>query len=619
MTGQERLRSRRAADTARRPAAHFASGRGLAAQLPRMRRFAFVTMATFLTLAACGARTEIDFASGGSLGDAGATPDGAPTLDASVDTSAPLDSPSDLVAPRAVSPLSTSRVTSRRPTLRWVLPAGVTDATIDLCLDRACTAPIGTAHVTGSSYAPPTDLPVGVVFWRLHPSTATSVTSPTWQFTVGARSAPLDSSWGTTLDVNGDGYADLVVGAPQVEDAGAAYVYLGSGTGLAAAAATTLIGPDGSYAEFGWSVASAGDVNGDGFADLAVATRGDGPACVHVYVGGVAGLATTPVTTICLTGSGLSEDVSIASAGDVNGDGYADLVVGGGATGGASVYLGSSAGLGTTPSTTLTGTYDATVPTAFVGVGSAGDVNGDGFGDVIVAAMDGAWGATGGVYVYLGSATGLSTAPASTFPGAFPVGGGFEFDLSVASAGDVNGDGYGDVFVGACDSVGCGHVYLGSASGLGASPATTLSPAGPTGEVGGVSAGDVNGDGYGDVVVGGQQSNGQQFVFVYLGGAGGLATTPATTPTQPPSRVVGNAGSGFGSSFASAGDVNGDGFADLVVGEDYGIPGLEPDDTGSAYIYVGSVTGLAATPTTSLTGVAGKHGRFGASVFGASD
>jgi retron-type reverse transcriptase len=77
----------------------------------------------------------------------------------------------------------------------------------------------------------------------------------------------------------------------------------------------------------------------------------------------------------------------------------------------------------------------------------------------------------------------------------------------------------------------------------------------------GASAGDVNGDGYGDVVLGAQDwKTGLQSVFVYLGGAGGLATSPAATPNEPNS-----ASDGFGRSFASAGDVNGDGFADLVL------------------------------------------------------
>jgi hypothetical protein len=106
----------------------------------------------------------------------------------------------------AASPLSTSRVTSQKPTLRWELSSGVPDVTVDLCLDRACTRPIGdSVHVTGTSYALTSPLAAGVVYWRLHPGTVANVTSPTWQFTVGHRSAAVDTSWGTTLDVNGDG------------------------------------------------------------------------------------------------------------------------------------------------------------------------------------------------------------------------------------------------------------------------------------------------------------------------------------------------------------------------------------------------------------------------------
>jgi hypothetical protein len=272
----------------------------------------------------------------------------------------------------------------------------------------------------------------------------------------------VDSSWGTTLDVNGDGFADVVVGAPGVNNTGAAYVYLGGATGLATTPATTLIGPAGpgppglDYG-FGWSE-SAGDVNGDGFADLVAAAGNDGPDCVYVYLGGVDGLADTPVSTLCLTGHSLLAP-HVESAGDVNGDGYADLVVsqgvGGGDTG-AFVFLGSRTGLVMTPATAFS------VGSAAVDyVASAGDVNGDGFGDLVVAVAGESVPCC--FYIYLGSATGLAGTPATTLPGS---------DWGVASAGDVNGDGYADVLVGGSGQ--SGDVYPGSAGGVVQSPATRL-------------------------------------------------------------------------------------------------------------------------------------------------
>ena len=565
-----------------------------------------------LTVAACGSGTKNNVISGGPMGDA-ATLDAA-TLDAPVD-SLPDSGPPDRVAPRAIAPLSTSRVTRRRPTLRWVLPSGVTDATVDLCLDRACTAPIGTpAHVTGSSYAPEADLPVGVVFWRLHPSTTTSVSSPTWQFTVPARSAPVDSSWGTTLDLNGDGYADVVVGAPTVNNVGAAYVYTGSRTGLATTPATTLLGLGSDYPGFGWSVAGAGDVNGDGFADVAIATRGDGTTCVYVYLGGADALPLTPATTLCPPQTVFSSgDLSASSAGDVNGDGYADLVVAGGGMMAPYVYLGSAHGLDIASPTILAGPYVAGLMGTVVA--GAGDVNGDGLGDVVVAAFyNDPSSFMGGNYVYLGRATGIDTAPSTVLAGVAlsSGGGGSSFDMNIASAGDVNGDGYADILAGACDKTDCAFVYLGSAAGVAPTPATTITTAGGVGGIGRIaSAGDVNGDGYGDVAVA-TDSNSGPIVSIYLGGASGLATSPAAAPTEP-----GSMADGFGGAFASAGDVNGDGFADLVVGADFGDPGNPASENGSAYVYLGGATGLATSPKITLQGP--ESGDFGFSVFGASN
>jgi hypothetical protein len=124
----------------------------------------------------------------------------------------------------------------------------------------------------------------------------------------------------------------------------------------------------------------------------------------------------------------------------------------------------------------------------------------------------------------------------------------------------------------------------------------------------------VNGDGYGDVVANtiGEQENS---VPVYLGSAAGLAASPVAAATDPNNNVcIGT----FASSVASAGDVNGDGFADVVVGapSECGRPNSAPE---AAYIYLGNVRGLAATPATTLLGVGGGYGRFGISVFGASD
>ncbi len=320
-------------------------------------------------------------------------------------------------------------MTSRRPTLRWALPLGVAGAILDLCLDRACTKPIGApVHVDGASYAPESDLPIGVVYWRLRSSTHEAVTSPTWQFSVGARSAAIDTSWGTTLDVNGDGYADLVVGALDAPSLGGGrrrQPVLGSAGGLATAPAVTLTGPDGGF--FGYSVASAGDVNGDGYADLVVGAY----AAVgftgrdYVYLGGAKGRATRPAMTLTRSRRRLgSFGYSVASAGDVNGDGYADLVVGAyalNATGRAYVYLGSATGLALSPAVTLLG--PGGVGDAFgIVVASAGDVNGDGYADFAVGALGtNALGANGSaqyttvqIYVYLGSATGIVAVPATT-------------------------------------------------------------------------------------------------------------------------------------------------------------------------------------------------------------
>jgi len=130
--------------------------------------------------------------------------------DASTDL--PADVPRDPLLPRQIAPLSTSIVTSQRPLLRWALASGTDGAEVMLCRDRAMTTTCQVITAIGANGAPAAPLTPGVWFWRLRGLAAGAVVSgggTVWQFTVGARSAPVNASWGTVLDVNGDGFADV--------------------------------------------------------------------------------------------------------------------------------------------------------------------------------------------------------------------------------------------------------------------------------------------------------------------------------------------------------------------------------------------------------------------------
>ena len=153
--------------------------------------------------------------------------------------------------------------------------------------------------------------------------------------------------------------------------------------------------------------------------------------------------------------------------------------------------------------------------------------------------------------------------------------GGRASGLSVAGAGDVNGDGYADVIVGAHYDAGerdegAAFVFLGSASGIAAGTRHRGCPArvGPAARLGRsvAGAGDVNGDGYADVIVGalydaGETNEGAAFVF--HGSASGIADGDPVRRRRP-ARV--GPGTRLGASVAGAGDVNGDGYADVIVG-----------------------------------------------------
>jgi hypothetical protein len=218
----------------------------------------------------------------------------------------------------------------------------------------------------------------------------------------------------------------------------------------------------------------------------------------------------TPAATIL---QGNVEDLyaggAVASAGDVDGDGYGDVVVGAWAydngqtnEGAAFIYMGSASGLATSPALTIEGNVD----NIWLGysLANGNDVNGDGFSDLLIPAVYYSAGqnSEGGAFLHLGSASGLQANAQMVIQSNVVQ---LYLGQSAAAAGDVNGDGYGDCVLGAPswtngqNSEGAGFVYHGSASGLQSAPAAIVESNAVTAYLGGsqgaAGAGDVNGDG----------------------------------------------------------------------------------------------------------------------------
>ncbi len=361
-------------------------------------------------------------------------------------------------------------------------------------------------------------------------------------------------------DMNGDGKADFIVGSPFADpggltDAGSAYLYSGA-TGV------LLFQKNGNAGdELGWSVAGTGDVNGDVNADFIIGARGANNyvGSVYVYSGADGSLLFQK------NGAAASDQLgfSVAGAGDANADGKADFIVGapfadpGGFTdaGSAFVYSGADG--------SLLFQKDATAADDRLGtsVAGCGDVNADGKDDFIIGAPEAD---PGGLY-FAGSAFVYSGADGHLL---------FQKDgddgylgNSVAGAGDVNGDGFDDFIIGApyaiqpwLNSQGAAFVYSGADGSLlfqkdGAGGVMGFSVAG---------AGDVNGDGKADFIVGAFGADpgglsGAGSAYVYSGADGSLFFQKNGTA----------ASDNLGYSVAGAGDVNGDGKADFIIGAPY--------------------------------------------------
>jgi len=240
---------------------------------------------------------------------------------------------------------------------------------------------------------------------------------------------------------------------------GRAYLHTGSAEGISSVPAAVITG-DRTEQELGRTVARAGDVNGDGFADVVISSPPyDVGSTVNVgrvdiHLGAAAGLDLTPATTLYGDYAGYLLGGAVAGAGDVNGDGFDDVVigashaVGGGLSGAGMVLLfhGSPAGLVDVPATSIPGDQ---LYGGFGGrVSPAGDLDLDGYDDIVVGAprfdVDGLE-ASGMVVIHHGSASGVSTSAAATMYGAAEL---EYFGDDVSGAGDLNGDGLMDIAVG---------------------------------------------------------------------------------------------------------------------------------------------------------------------------
>ena len=313
----------------------------------------------------------------------------------------------------------------------------------------------------------------------------------------------------------------------------------------------------------GGTLRRAGDVNGDGIVDVLTsnAPYGNGPSTVSVMLGNAFQFGSQ---SIALYNSSPNDSFgySIAGAGDVNGDGCDDVIVGSGftsgsvnRTGGAYIYFGGPS-MDATPDVTL---LCGTAGNAFgFSVSGAGDVNGDGYDDVVVGDPQNDTGRTdaGAAYIFFGG-PGMDARPDVTMISSTA---NDYFGYSVAGAGDLNGDGYDDVVATASSTA---YRFLGGPTMDAANDGTLSFPSQIT-YARAMPAGDLNADGFGDVLVGGYQTGTEVGrVAVHLGGPS-MDVAPEALLSSPTGSM-----DNFGSSFCGQVDVNEDGCDDVIVGAFY--------------------------------------------------
>ena len=511
-----------------------------------------------------------------------------------------------------------------RPLSCYVMPAGsnlgwasttyADGYQVQLSTNRTFSSISETSNPSTNSYTPTS---TGILFWRVRAKEEGnySAWSQIWELTLGK----------TAGDINGDGYADVIIGAPGADcggtNKGQAYVYLGgpSFTGnLATSDARAIISGAINDDGLGGSVSMLGDVDGDGYADMLIGAAGAAGDKGEAYLFyGDPSLSGTALTTldanVTITGANASDYLGerVESVGDVNGDGYSDFAVSIRAAsdkGRICIFFGGpSLSRYLTPSNaniTITGAKDGDYLGSSIGWA---DVNGDGYSDVMVGAQGAdEYVAKGKAYVFYGSST-LSGAktPANADLTLTGENDGDNFGLTGSGAGDVNGDGFGDLLFGApsFNSLGRAYVFFGGAS-LPSSRLASAADAKVTGtSVNGQlssqlsGAGDLNKDGFADLLISdyaASTNHGKTYVFY-----GSSSFSGSKLDLNADLTLAGeNNNDYFGFSVAGAGDVNGDTYADTLAGA-YGY--ISDDGKGRAYVFWGG-SPMNGTSDVTLTG-----------------
>ena len=343
-------------------------------------------------------------------------------------------------------------------------------------------------------------------------------------------------------DVNGDGYGDLIVGALQWDGAsqsqGQAWFYLGSAGGLPSTPSGEFVNPEPQTNAFMAGAIAVGDLSANGFDDIAIGVSRHDAAIndqgrVLIYGGRAAG--PNPNVPLVLDGpdpESLQFGQELAVVGDLTGDGIVELAVGMPFAGQGRVHIvpGSMDALDPTTGTTISAdTGVSRLGTAIAGVG---DLNGDGYAELVVGASG-----SGQVFVYAGAPTGVATTPTATWEMPAGVSSGDSFGITVTFAGDMNGDGADEALVGmaAPGDDGRALFYMGGTT----LDITPVAFAPPSDQIDSrysrsmASAGDVNGDGWFDLVVGAfrytvEEAN-EGAVFLHLGADGPISSTPDMT------------------------------------------------------------------------------------------